>query len=74
MVGLLKRQNSNSKGEGDFNDLQEDYDTLSQNVADELCCIYVLGNPDLKYYYVKDNRVICTSDGSESLGTKEFHC
>jgi hypothetical protein len=68
LIGNLSSCNAN------FTALQTGYNTLAQNVAKDLCCIYKIGNPSLKYYYVKDDKINCVSEANETLGTKEFTC
>jgi len=68
LIGNLTSCNAN------FTALQTGYNTLAQNTAHDLCCIYKIGNPSLKYYYVKDDKVNCISEANETLGTKEFTC
>lgn len=56
--------------------LTEDYNSLVENVAKDICCVrmLLLPNPNLAYYYVFENTIVCTDQDDESLGTKEFSC
>ncbi len=52
--------------------LQADYQSLLENVAKNICCKRKVDDPALRYYYVEDNKIICTANATE--GTKEFFC
>jgi len=55
--------------EGNLTVWQNKYNTLVQNAAYKICCF-----SDLKYYYIKNNMVVCVSEPNETLGTKELSC
>lgn len=56
--------------------LTEDYNSLVENVAKDICCVRKAVFPylNLTYYYVSENAIVCTAQYDESLETKEFSC
>jgi peptidoglycan hydrolase CwlO-like protein len=66
--------NSLTDLEDQFEDLQTEHDAILQNAANRICCVQRVYNPDLKYYYLSEFEIVCTSEASEELDTKEFIC
>jgi len=62
--------------QADLTEIIENYQALLENSARDICCIRRILDPELnlKYYYVLDNAIKCTSEYNEDLGTKEFSC
>jgi len=62
--------------QADLTEIIENYQALLENSANDICCIREILDPELnlKYYYVLDNAIKCTSEYNEDLGTKEFSC
>lgn len=54
--------------------LKENYNAVVENAAKYLCCIQKITNPNLSYYYVVNNTILCTVKFDENLGTKAFSC
>jgi type VI protein secretion system component Hcp len=58
-----------------FSELSSEFEQVVNSSAASICCIKrVLVDATLKYFYVKDGVIYCTSVADESLGTKEFTC
>lgn len=47
----------------EISDLRLQYDLIVQNAANNICCKAKVDNPDIKYYKVEDNRIICLEEG-----------
>lgn len=60
--------------ENQFDELQTEHEAIVQNAADRICCVQKVYNADLKYYYLSESEIVCTSEFSEELDTKEFIC
>lgn len=57
-----------------FSELSLSFEQLANSSATNICCKRWIDDPSLKYFYVKNNIIYCTSEFSESLGTKQFIC
>lgn len=55
-------------------ELQKEREAIVDNAAKSICCIQRVYNPELKYYYLLNNSIVCTEEPDETLGTKEFTC
>jgi peptidoglycan hydrolase CwlO-like protein len=73
-VSIEELNNSVNSLESQLEILQTEHDAIVQNAADRICCVQKVYNPDLKYYYLSEFEIICTSEIDEELGTKEFNC
>jgi chromosome segregation ATPase len=49
--------------EKEINDLQFQYMILAENLANNLCCKAKVDNPDVGYYEIKDNKIVCLESG-----------
>ncbi len=47
--------------------LESKYDSLAKNTANNLCCKAKIDNPDINYYDVKDEMVVCLETGDKEL-------
>ena len=47
----------------EINDLKQKYDFLSLNIANNLCCKAKIDNPDIGYYKVENDMVVCLEEG-----------
>jgi hypothetical protein len=54
--------------------LNTSFEKLANSSATNICCKRKIDEPSLRYFYVKDGVLYCTSEFSESLGTKQFTC
>jgi hypothetical protein len=52
--------------------LQADYQALLENAAKNICCKRKVDDPSLRYYYVEDSKIVCTSNATDI--TVEFFC
>ena len=53
-----------SEKENEANDLKVQYNLLAQNTANNICCKAKVDNPDIRYYKVEDNKIICLEEGA----------
>ena len=54
--------------ENDVKSWKNDYEDLMENSAENICCKRKLDNPDIGYYSVRSDRIICLEDdGNEKL-------
>lgn len=49
--------------EGDADELNLKYDLLAKNVANNICCKAKVDNPNIKYYAVENDRIVCLEEG-----------
>ena len=52
------------KKEEEINSLKFQYDLLAKNLANNLCCKAKVDNPDIKYYKVDNNKIVCLEEGT----------
>lgn len=57
----LERELSEKSSEA--SELKNDFDELALNTANNLCCKARVDNPDIKYYRIENNRILCLSEG-----------
>ncbi|MBI2650919.1 hypothetical protein HYX01_00415 [Candidatus Woesearchaeota archaeon] len=48
--------------EKEVNDMKNIYDNIALNTANNLCCKARIDNPQIKYYKVENNKVICLEE------------
>jgi len=53
-----------SDGGDEASDYKERYDTLAENLANNLCCKRKIDNPSIRYYVVENDRIICSEEGA----------
>lgn len=44
--------------------VKENFDALAANMANNLCCKTKVDNPEIKYYRIEGNKVICLTEGT----------
>ena len=49
--------------QGEIDDLRIQYDTLAENLANNLCCKAKVDNPDIISYKIENNMIICLEQG-----------
>ncbi len=54
------------------NDLNEEYSLLAENFAIKYCCVQRIINPEIKYYFVENNTVFCSTT-KNNTGYYEFY-
>jgi uncharacterized protein (DUF3084 family) len=47
--------------------LENDYERLVKNTAQNICCKQKVDNPAINSYDVKSNRIVCSSEGKSAL-------
>lgn len=57
-----------------FVNLNSTFDKLATSSATNICCKKKIDDSSLRYFYVKDGILYCTSTFDESLGTELFSC
>jgi predicted RNase H-like nuclease (RuvC/YqgF family) len=50
--------------EKEADDIREDFELLGKNTANNLCCKSKVDNPNIKYYTIENNKIICLEQGS----------
>lgn len=55
------------KYELELRDIQNDYDDLARNTANSICCKQKIDNPEIKYYEIKNDRILCTLNSGKQL-------
>jgi len=55
------------QAKSDLKTLQSNYDTLVQNSANNICCKAKVDNPNVKFYLVSGNRIVCTVDSGNAI-------
>jgi len=50
-----------------YQNLEEKYLALSRNTANNLCCKMRIDNPDINFYEIQNNKIICLEGGTKSL-------
>ena len=64
----IKSLESDLEGkEGDVDELNLKYDLLAKNAANNICCKAKVDNPDIKYYKVENDRIVCLEEGELSI-------
>ncbi len=53
--------------EVEIKEWEDRYVILVQNLANNLCCKAKVDNPDIDYYKVEDNKIVCLEDGELSI-------
>lgn len=53
--------------EMEISDLELEHNLLMQNVANNICCKAKVDNPNINYYKIKDNKIVCTEEGTLSI-------
>lgn len=51
----------------DYQNLEEKYLALSRNTANNLCCKMKIDNPDINFYEIQNNKIICLEGGTKFL-------
>ncbi len=53
--------------EGDLEELQESYDNLAKNAANNICCKKKVDDSSINYFNTAGNEIVCSSSSGESL-------
>jgi len=53
--------------EEEISDLNLKYELFVQNTANNICCKAKVDNPDIKYYKIESNKIICLEEGTLSI-------
>ncbi|MBU0979232.1 MAG: hypothetical protein KJ709_00365 [Nanoarchaeota archaeon] len=53
--------------EEELDSMQNDYDELAKNTANNLCCKQKIDNSDISHYEVANNRVVCLTEGLQEI-------
>ena len=50
-----------------ISDMQKSYESLGFNTAKSICCKMKLDNPDIDYYSIKNDKIVCSTEGKAML-------
>lgn len=53
--------------EKEINDLELKYGLFVKNTANNICCKAKVDNPDINYYRIENNKIICLEEGTLSI-------
>jgi len=53
--------------QGEIDELNIQYNALAENLANNLCCKAKVDNPNINFYKVKNNMIICLEEGGLSI-------
>jgi len=51
----------------EINGLESQHNLVIQNVANNLCCKAKVDNPDINYYIIENNKILCMEEGTTSI-------
>ncbi|MEK6863218.1 MAG: hypothetical protein AABW53_00815 [Nanoarchaeota archaeon] len=60
-------QNSLSEKELELGDAQEKYELLARNAARNICCKAKVDNPQINFYDIANDKIVCLEEGSNTL-------
>lgn len=49
--------------EAEIDELKIKYEVFVQNTANNICCKAKVDNPDIQYYKVENNKIVCLEEG-----------
>jgi len=64
---LENLQKELDKYEIDIGDLNKSYSELVNSFANNLCCKEKVDNPNIRYYFLENNKIICSESGSNEI-------
>ena len=53
--------------QGEVNKYKSEYDELTRNLANKICCKMKIDNNKINYYKVEDNNIICSEDIGDEI-------
>lgn len=53
--------------DNEINDLELQYSLLAENLANNLCCKAKVDNPNIDYYTIENNKILCLEDGTLTI-------
>lgn len=60
-------QKADKTKEEEIRNLKNDYETLAKNAANNICCKEKVDNPNIKYYKIENNKIVCLESGDKAL-------
>jgi len=63
---LAVKENIISELESTIENLQNNYSSLVESSVKKICCIQQVIDPEIKYYYIDNNTIVCTTDSSKT--------